>query len=218
MTDRLFTSQVTRYTKIIDDDDDDEEHSLDKVMFTNALVWLLSWLILLSFPLRCRALSSPPQQKLDGISMTMASNNLLVTIAEPVWRAAAARHAARVKSILQPGLLSPQTLSAVRRKQGLVDDWTGLDPLHPIFNFLIEYYGIKGSKGTRRLARWSPDPTLLTMDQGQKMINTNGSESHSVLHQAAMHASKGHGGILLENAGIDDMGGTLHLRGAIAGW
>ena len=49
----------------------------------------------------------------------------------------------------------------------------------------------------------------------EKMINTNGSESHSVLHQAAMHASKGHGGILLENAGIDDMGGTLHLRGAI---
>lgn len=31
-----------------------------------------------------------------------------------------------------------------------------LDPKNPIYNFLIEYYGIKGSKGIRKLLRWSP--------------------------------------------------------------
>ena len=40
-------------------------------------------------------------------------------------------------------------------------DWMALDPIHPVYNFLIEYYGLKRRKGTRRLGRWSPDPGLL---------------------------------------------------------
>lgn len=151
----------------------------------------------------------------------MMPNNKLVRIAEPAWRAAAAAHAERVFSILQPGLLKPAANPTTRRQQKrLGDDWTGLDPKHPIFNFLIEYYGIKGSKGTRRIARWSPDPALLiteqriedcqstSFDQGQMCLQDE-------IYHAAMQASAGRGGILLENANLDDMGGKLHLRGAI---
>mmetsp|Transcript_18735 Transcript_18735/g.43169 ORF Transcript_18735/g.43169 Transcript_18735/m.43169 type:complete len:491 (+) Transcript_18735:257-1729(+) len=37
-------------------------------------------------------------------------------------------------------------------------DWkiTALDPKNPVYNFLIEYYGLKGTKGVRRLMKWSP--------------------------------------------------------------
>lgn len=38
------------------------------------------------------------------------------------------------------------------------DEWdiTALDPKNPVFNFLIEYYGLKGTKGVRRLMKWPP--------------------------------------------------------------
>lgn len=31
-----------------------------------------------------------------------------------------------------------------------------LDPRHPVYNFLVSYYNLRGAKGCRRLARWSP--------------------------------------------------------------
>ena len=55
---------------------------------------------------------------------------------------------------------------------------------------MIEYYGLKGVKGPRRLARWSPTLELLL-------------ENDCV-----------DGGILLESATEEDLGSTLHLRGA----
>lgn len=168
-----------------------------------------------------------------AMAMSMSkSTPRLITISEHVWRTAASNHKHRVKSLLQPGLTprEDQINSGNRRKdRRFVDDWTALDPVNPIYNFLIEYYGIKGAKGPRRLARWSPDPALLLEDIGinkDTVIDMNidsredtgvctntGTEEANNVYNAAMKASHGLGGILLENANADDMGGTLHLRG-----
>ena len=160
------------------------------------------------------------------------SQNKLITISEKVWRTAASNHRKRIQSILRPGLTSRNDqINTGSRRQGsrqYVDDWTALDPKNPIYNFLIEYYGIKGSKGPRRLGRWSPDPSLLLSDHAEEDASES-ADSHNLkdedigvdkdvherIYKAAMEASQGHGGILLNNANEDDMGGTLHLRGSI---
>ena len=154
----------------------------------------------------------------------------LVTLSEDNWRSAAALHRDRVKTLLQPGLLPQEETGKLKNRkrhqqrqeqQQKHDSWTGLDPVNPIYNFLIEYYGIKGSKGTRRLARWSPDPSLLLLADTNNGHKSNhdapplSMEKNEMVYEAAMKASNGLGGIFLENAKIDDMGGTLHLRGAI---
>jgi hypothetical protein len=92
---------------------------------------------------------------------------------------------------------------------------TALHPKHPIYNFLIEYYGLKGQKGTRRMARWAPTPQLL-MQQTERITDldqltmTSSTSDHSV-EAEEMHFD----GVLLEGASGDDLGGTLHLKGAI---
>lgn len=92
------------------------------------------------------------------------------------------------------------------------DNWTALDPVHPVYNFLIEYYGLTGSKGPRRLARWSPDPKLLlSPPRGDDHII----DDAGGIIDAAMVASNGRGGILLENARVDDLGRTLHMKGSV---
>jgi hypothetical protein len=158
-----------------------------------------------------------------SLQLSMSSSKLL-TISENVWRTAASNHKRRIKSILQPGLTprEDQINTGNRRKNNkMYDEWTALDPVNPIYNFLIEYYGIKGAKGPRRLARWSPDPALLLEESDNDshgksngvfstLICTDGTND---VYNAAMKASHGLGGILLENANEDDMGGTLHLRG-----
>ena len=147
----------------------------------------------------------------------------LYKISEETWRHAATSHSARIKEILSPGLtcLDHPLNSGLAKRRHYHDDWTGLDPVNPIFNFLIEYYGIKGSKGTRRLARWSPDPSIMMSDW--YINDTNDKLAVEVLHKSeddlifksAMNVTNGIGGIFLENANIEDLGGTLHLRGAI---
>jgi len=158
-----------------------------------------------------------------SLQLSMSSSKL-ITISENVWRTAASNHKRRIKSILKPGLTSrsDQINSGNRRKNNkFYDDWTALDPVNPIYNFLIEYYGIKGAKGPRRLARWAPDPALLL----EEFDNGSHRESNGVfstlsctdetndVYNAAMKASHGLGGIFLKNANADDMGETLHLRG-----
>jgi len=152
----------------------------------------------------------------------------LITISEPVWRNAASQHRRRIRSLLQPGLTSPKIQldsSARKRRQHmlnavgpLVDDWTALDRNNPIYNFLIEYYGLKGVKGPKRLSRWSPDPSLLLLDdstlQTSDLHGIRIQNNDNEVSKAAMKASHGFGGILLENATEDDIGGILHLRGA----
>jgi hypothetical protein len=154
-------------------------------------------------------------------SMNGANMKVLYKISEKSWRKAAASHSAKIKYILSPGLTSfdhPLNTGIAKRRH-YIDDWTGLDPLNPIFNFLIEYYGIKGSKGTRRLARWSPDPSIMisgghTHDHKLPIEIIQKSQDDLIFH-SAMKATNGIGGIFLENANAEDLGGTLHLRGAI---
>ena len=71
----------------------------------------------------------------------------IIKIPESVWRSAASNHRNRIKTLLQPGLTSrDEQINSGNKRRGnrFVDDWTALDPVNPIYNFLIEYYGIKG--------------------------------------------------------------------------
>jgi hypothetical protein len=79
-------------------------------------------------------------------------------ITEKVWRTSAAAHQSRIRQILQDGLTPfPHAInSGKERHANIQHTWTALDPKNPTFNFLVEYYGLKGVKGPRRLARWSP--------------------------------------------------------------
>ncbi|KAL3787490.1 hypothetical protein HJC23_001140 [Cyclotella cryptica] len=54
------------------------------------------------------------------------------------WRHDAALHVENMRALLSPGFST--TTTGTRPL---------LDPRHPIYNFLVEYYGIKGSKGVR---------------------------------------------------------------------
>lgn len=151
----------------------------------------------------------------------------LIIISEKIWREAARNHRKRILSLLQPGLTprQDQINTGNRRQNRRVDEWTALDPVNPIYNFLIEYYGIKGAKGARRLGRWAPDPSLLlgnynnnkhSEEEDLKIENGHfDADVYDRLYKAAMEASHGQGGILLQNANTEDMGGTLHLRGSI---
>jgi hypothetical protein len=112
-----------------------------------------------------------------------------------------------MQSLLQPGFL-PLELQKKQQRRPVVDrsqdGWKALDTKHPIYNFLVEYYNIKGAKGTRRLGRWSPDPSLIHQMDTNNVCN----------NKAVERLSLGQGGIFLEGATPDDMGGTLYLRGA----
>jgi hypothetical protein len=140
-------------------------------------------------------------QTASGLSsMTM----VVVTAATPktavrrisatIWRKAAEDHQNRIYELLRPGMTdsSHELNSGKHRRQRRSQQphastrWTGLDPKHPVYNFLIEYYGLKGTKGVKRLARWSPN--FCAADSG---------------------------GVFLEGATAEDMAGTLHLRGAV---
>jgi hypothetical protein len=145
----------------------------------------------------------------------------LITISEKVWRKQASAHSQRIRHLLQPGLTPiEQNINSGKNKrrqqqQHNVDDWTALDPVNPIYNFLIEYYGLKGAKGPRRLARWAPNPKLLYQAANNEASSSVQNEQGGEVYKAAMQASHGLGGILLENANLDDLGGSLHLRGGI---
>ncbi|GKY92167.1 hypothetical protein MPSEU_000188000 [Mayamaea pseudoterrestris] len=142
------------------------------------------------------------------LSLEMTSRSL-VRISESVWRASATQHSHRIRELLQPGLLLPAETTRQQRRPSSEhesNDWTALDPKHPTYNFLIEYYGLKGGKGPRRLARWSPDfGTLLA--------------AHTIMRQEDgndINTGQQYIGILLEGANQDDLGSTLHLRGAVS--
>ena len=146
----------------------------------------------------------------------------IITISEKVWRAAASKHSQEIKSLLEPGLLArTHNTSGRNNRQQYHDDWTSLDSKNPIYNFLIEYYGLKGAKGPRRLARWAPNPQLLLSGVDSEEHNESSNiptttlSNNTTIYKAAMEASNNVGGILLENASLDDLGGTLHMRGSV---
>ena len=143
----------------------------------------------------------------------------VVQIAEPVWREAVAQHVNHIRSALQPGLTSPEHVvnsgrRRSRRSKSNYEWCTALNPKHPVYNFLIEYYGLKGAKGTRRLARWSPNPALLFRDK-EYITSLNELMHGDNNFDISGCKERMKEGILLEGATAEDVGGVLHLRGSM---
>ena len=110
-----------------------------------------------NFYQHCRILSCllAIQQFAYSLSMipttTTSLTPKLITISEKVWRKAASKHSQQIKTLLQPGLTSlDHAINSGRRTNNrqYQDDWSALDPVNPIYNFLIEYYGLKVSFNT----------------------------------------------------------------------
>jgi len=148
-------------------------------------VWVLLFAVVESFEM----LSSSARHQIIS-----SSKSSVQRIRESVWRRAAFDHQNRIYELLKPGLTDSSHVlnSGISRqhKEKLRDGqllWTALDPEHPVFNFLIEYYGLKGAKGVKRLARWSPKPhdtgVLLEgateKDVGNNLLHLRGAVMHS---------------------------------------
>lgn len=186
------------------------------------IVWPLVAAILFSSHPRAMALGIA-----SSCRASAAARSRIVSVKESSWRAAASSHQERMRSLLKPGLTSadhPLNSGGRRRRRGDLkgnekgDGWTALDPRNPVYNFLIEYYGVKGGKGPRRLGRWSPNPALILGLGGE---GSKGEELGDLMHHTIGGGDDGDtapflaGGVLLEGATEDDFGGTLHLRGAM---
>jgi hypothetical protein len=156
----------------------------------------------------------------------LSSNNIMATrkgivrIPQQIWRQAADQHQRRIRELLQPGLTpwEHQLNTGKRRNCPNPDpeDYTALDPKHPVYNFLIEYYGLKGSKGPKRLARWSPSPGLL-LQENTEISTLEEFEEASYAYGYAREQPLQPGvdrGVLLEGANADDFESILQLRGA----
>lgn len=144
----------------------------------------------------------------------------LVRISQSVWRQAARRHQDRIHELLAPGLtpldhpLNMGMKRDRRRHPGRENDWvTALDPKHPIYNFLIEYYGLKTAKGPRRLARWSPSPGLLLQDETSEIESLEQLDELSNSYLKDTRPTSRKLGVLLDGVMDEDFGNTLHLRG-----
>lgn len=145
------------------------------------------------------------------------SEQSMIRIPQQVWRQAAHQHQTRIRELLQPGLTSlDKPLNASTKKFRAEGDWvTALDPKNPVYNFLIEYYGLKGKKGTRRLFRWSPSPGLLAQRKTQRIDTLEEYEELSYLYTQESHSYPiVDRGVLLEGASEDDFATNIHLRGA----
>jgi hypothetical protein len=129
-----------------------------------------------------------------------------VVVSEHTWRKAAKDHMIQIRTLLQPGLTSKHhhlNSGSYRQQQQQHhrstsdeddDDWvTAMDPENPIYNFLIEYYGLKGSKGVRKLIRWAPSPALLLLSQHKSNSSTWKEHNHhhhhhpNQLHEQQQH-------------------------------
>ena len=89
---------------------------------------------------------------------------------ESEWRPRAEAHVMRVRDLLAPGFVSaPESeRESGRESENKCDSFASarfraLDRRHAVFNFLHDYYNVRGVKGARRLARWShgPNPVML---------------------------------------------------------
>lgn len=174
-----------------------------------------SVLLFLLYSIAAAALSAP--------SNMMKPTRHVVKISQPVWRKAVEQHVHEIQTCLQPGLTSQDHVMNTGRRRSSKSltppehNWcTALDPKNPVYNFLIEYYGLKGAKGPKRLARWSPNPALVFSEQQRitelDQLHVN---LETTLSSVATNDERYTGGILLEGATENDIGGVLHLRGAI---
>ena len=164
---------------------------------------------------------------------------LVTTIAEDVWRAVAKNHRTTIQNLLQPGLvgLDHELMKPLRKqfKQEFDNQkndastpppLTMLDPKHPIYNFLVEYYGLKGLKGPKRLARWAPSVGLFfwDADDDDNMPSVRRIESMQDYNDASraylnLECDKFDQDnldrqIFLEGATPEDFALTLYLQGA----
>lgn len=141
--------------------------SLLKMVLVNGLVMTTSWYAhARKLPLRRHhyAFSSiqmsqtvNKRQKHRPLQMN-PSNSIPIRVQakfvpELTWRNDAAEHKARIEALLSPGLSQRQSNGPQNMKSG-----RSLNSRHPVYNFLIQYYGIKDSKGVNRLMRWCPTP------------------------------------------------------------
>lgn len=135
-------------------------------------------------------------------------------VTESKWRHEAETHKSRVESLLLPGLLQRHDNMPTNSKGGRC-----LDSRHPIYNFLIEYYGLKGSKGVNRLFRWCPDPFYRHKQSDEdSTIQLDVSfpiENDQDLLLLPRTSPAVLSGVFLENASMGDVNsGTLNLKGA----
>jgi hypothetical protein len=153
--------------------------------------------------------------------MSSSANFRVIKIPRAVWKQAALDHQLKIRALLQPAMLAPDNLQHRRQRQGQYYaqnndmEWTALDSQNPVCNFLIEYYGLKGSKGTKRLARWSPSPNLLSHEE----------ERYNCLESLLQNSNHGacdkppissrYAGVFLEEVTEEDLATTLQLRGAL---
>ena len=153
-------------------------------------------------------------------SNNMATRKSMVRIPQQIWRQAADQHQRRIRELLQPGLTPWEHQLNTGKLRNCPnpdrDDYTALDPKHPVYNFLIEYYGLKGSKGPKRLARWSPSPGLLLQENTEiSSIEEFEEASYAYGYAREQPLQPGVGrGVLLEGANQDDFASILPLRGA----
>jgi hypothetical protein len=178
-----------------------------------------------------------------SLSSRVTSGNV-VRIPQTIWKQAAVRHQQHIKELLLPTLLPDEDYKPFRqqrrtqdqniqKKRGALqgsdahsrnddvdDDWMRpLDPKNPVCNFLIEYYGLKGHKGTKRLARWSPSPNLLlqsdrTYSSLEGLLEASCRRPPSFSSDASPEKEPAIG-VFLEDVQPEDFGTLLHLRGAI---
>ena len=190
---------------------------------------VLVWSVLLSVAKHTVSLEVTPPPSPVAMSPTVAASSKVLTIPARVWRSAASTHANSIRSLLKDGLYSKEDCPShrsMRRQQRDESSWTSLNPRHATFNFLMEYYGLKGVKGVKQLARWSPSIGLWLHDSNKsssRIESLEDLEEASKLYADADNSSRGSqkilrrehiSTVLLEDATPDDFGETLHLRGA----
>jgi hypothetical protein len=153
--------------------------------------------------------------------MSRSPNFRVIKIPRAVWKQAALDHQEKIRALLRPAMLPPtDNLRRRRQRQGQSAqndiEWTALDPRNPVCNFLIEYYGLKGPKGTKRLARWSPSPNLLIHSEERydcfESLLQNSNDSGAADNPAICSRNAG---MFLEEVTEEDLATTLQLRGAV---
>ena len=114
--------------------------------------------VLFLFHTSPRISSSCNAMMIPSTATKIASVTSASMISEGVWRKMAQEHSNRIYKLLQPGLIDNACTSndTGNRRTQRKDRWSAIDSNNPVYNFLEEYYGVKGAKGVRRLGRWSP--------------------------------------------------------------
>jgi len=121
-----------------------------------------------------------------------------VSLAEHVWRPKAEAHKRRVLELLEEGFAPADHVPRRYEEQTKKDGFRKLNEKHAVFNFLHEYYNVRGAKGTRRMGRWSSGLPYVTLegataaDVEAGTLNRLGCEVHAggVTYDARRHFAR----------------------------